>query len=479
VATGHWDKKTSDAPERLRRQWRADRALRPAMRSPGRPDPSRAVQRQFWRLIATGITSAEAAITVGVSVPVGMRWFRHAGGMPPISLAEPSGRYLSFEEREEIAILNAQDRGVREIARTIGRDPATISRELRRNAATRGGKPEYRATVAQWKAQQAAKRPKTAKLVENQRLRDYVQDRLAGNVRRPDGTVVPGPMPPAWKGLNKPHRADRRWSLAWSPEQIAQRLKIEFPDDESMRISHEAIYQSLFIEGRGALKRELVTCLRTGRALRQPRARSQNKPGGHVTADVVLSERPADAEDRAVPGHWEGDLIIGTGRSAIGTLVERSSRATLLVHLPRMEGWGEKPYVKNGPSLGGYGAIAMNAALTASMTKLPEQLRKTLTWDRGKELSGHALFTIETGTKVFFADPHSPWQRPSNENTNGLLRQYFPKGTDLSRWSAEDLEAVAHTLNNRPRKVLKWKTPAEVFEEQLQSLHQAGVATTG
>ncbi|OLT17493.1 IS30 family transposase [Serinicoccus sp. CUA-874] len=437
------------------------------------------MQRQFWRLIATGITTAEAALGVGVSVPVGTRWFRHAGGMPPISLAEPTGRYLSFEEREEIAIQRAQDKGVREIVRAIGRDPGTVSRELRRNAATRSGKQEYRASVAQWKAQQAAKRPKTAKLVDNPRLREYVQDRLAGNVRRPDGTIVPGPTPPPWKGLNKPHRADRRWSLAWSPEQIAHRLKIDFPDDESMRISHEAIYQSLFIQGRGALKRELVACLRTGRALRQPRARSQNKPGGHVTADVVLSQRPAEADDRAVRGHWEGDLIIGTGRSAIGTIVERSSRATILVHLPRMQGWGQNPPVKNGPSLGGYGATAMNAALTASMTTLPEQLRKTLTWDRGKELSGHALFTVQTGTKVFFADPHSPWQRPTNENTNGLLRQYFPKGTDLSRWSAEDLEAVAHTLNNRPRKVLGWKTPAEVFEDQIRSHQQPGVATTG
>ena len=367
---------------------------------------------------------------------------------------------------------------MREIARTIGRDPGTVSRELRRNAATRSGTQHYRAGVAQWKAQQAAKRPKTAKLVTNDRLREYVQDRLAGNVRRPDGTIVPGPTPPPWKGLNKPHRADRRWSTAWSPEQIAHRLKVDFPDDESMRISHEAIYQALFIQGRGALKRELVTCLRTGRALREPRARSRNKAQGHVTADVVLSERPAEAEDRAVPGHWEGDLIIGTGRSAIGTLVERSSRATLLVHLPRMQGWGEKPHVKNGPALGGYGAVAMNVALTASMTKLPQQLRKTLTWDRGKELSGHSLFALETGTRVFFADPHSPWQRPTNENTNGLLRQYFPKGTDLSRWSAEDLEAVAHALNNRPRKILGWRTPAEVFEEQLRSLPQTGVATT-
>ncbi|MFJ7063437.1 IS30 family transposase [Streptomyces microflavus] len=467
------------APSGARRQWAADRAMRPPMRSPGRPEPSRAVQREFWRLIASGITSVQAAEGVGVSEPVGIRWFRHAGGMAPLSLDEPSGRYLSFAEREEIALLKAQDKGVREIARTIGRDPGTISRELRRNAATRSGKPVYRAVVAQWKAQQAAKRPKAAKLVENDRLRAYVQDRLAGDVRRPDGTIVPGPVTSPWKGLNKPHRQDRRWSTAWSPEQIARRLQVDFPDDESMRISHEAIYQSLFIEGRGALKRELVTCLRTGRALREPRARSRNKPQGHVTADVVLSERPAEADDRAVPGHWEGDLIIGTGRSAIGTLVERSSKSTLLVHLPRLNGWREKPYVKNGPSLGGYGAVAMNAALTESMTKLPEQLRKTLTWDRGKELSGHAQFALESGTRVFFADPHSPWQRPTNENTNGLLRQYFPKGTDLSRWSAEDLEAIAYALNNRPRKILGWKTPAEVFEEQLRSLQQPGVASTG
>jgi IS30 family transposase len=475
---GRPSEQVAQGPAGVRRQRAADRAMRAPMRSPGRPEPSRAVQREFWRLIASGITTVQAAEAVGVSAAAGIRWFRHAGGMTPLSLDEPTGRYLSFAEREEIALLNARDKGVREIARTLGRDPATISRELRRNAATRGGKPVYRAVVAQWKAQQAAKRPKAAKLAGNERLREYVQDRLAGKVRRPDGTIVAGPKTPPWKGLNKPHRQDRRWSTAWSPEQIAHRLEVDFPDDESMRISHEAIYQSLFIQGRGALKRELVTCLRTGRALREPRARSRNKPQGHVTADVVLSERPAEAEDRAVPGHWEGDLIIGTGRSAIGTVVERSSRSTLLVHLPRMEGWGKHPYVKNGPSLGGYGAVAMNAALTASITKLPEQLRKTLTWDRGKELSGHAQFALETGTRVFFADPHSPWQRPTNENTNGLLRQYFPKGTDLSRWTAEDLEAIAHALNNRPRKALGWKTPAEVFEEQLRSLQQAGVAST-
>jgi DNA-binding CsgD family transcriptional regulator len=200
VATADWNKKTTDVPEGVRRQWRADRALRPPMRSPGRPEPSRAVQRRFWRLIATGITSAEAALEVGVSVPVGSRWFRHCGGMPPICLAEPSGRYLSFEEREEIALLRAQQVGVREIARRIGRNPGTISRELRRNAATRSGKQEYRALVAQWKAQQAAKRPKSARLATNDRLHEYVQQRLAGKVRRPNGTIVVGPEPPAWKG---------------------------------------------------------------------------------------------------------------------------------------------------------------------------------------------------------------------------------------------------------------------------------------
>ncbi len=349
------------------------------------------VQRQFWRLIATGVTSAQAAVTVGVSVPVGSRWFRHAGGMPPISLVEPTARYLRFQEREEIALLRAKGVGVRAIARALGRDPGTISRELRRNAATRGGTHEYRATVAQWKAQQAARRPKVTKLAADARLRVYVQERLDGSVRRADGTAVAGPDAAGWKGRKmKPHRADRRWATAWSPQQISHRLRLDFPDDESMRISHEAIYQALFIEGRGALKRELVACLRTGRALREPRARTRNKPQGHVGADVVLSQRPAEAADRAAPGHWEGDLIIGTGRSAIGTLVERSSRATILVHLPRQEGWGEQPVVKNGPSLGGYGVVAMNAALAASFASLPLQLRQTLTWDRGGELAGHA-----------------------------------------------------------------------------------------
>ena len=300
-----------------------------------------------------------------------------------------------------------------------------------------------------------------------------------GSVRRADGTIVAGPKTPAWKGLNKPHRQDRRWATAWSPEQISNRLKVEFPDDESMRISHEAIYQALFIEGRGALKRELVACLRTGRALREPRARSRNKPQGHVTADVVISERPAEAADRAVPGHWEGDLIIGTGRSAIGTLVERSSRSTILVHLPRIEGWGEKPPVKNGPSLGGYGAVAMNAALTASMTQAARAAAQDPHLGSRERTVRPRPVRARHRHEGVLRRPALAWQRPTNENTNGLLRQYFPKGTDLSRWSAEDLEAVALAINNRPRKILGWKTPAEVFEEQLRSLQQPGVATTG
>src|SRR4051794_41285947 len=462
----------------VRRQQLADRALRPAMRSPGRPMPARHVEREFWRLIARGKRTEDAALEVGVSTPVASRWFRHAGGMPPLSLAEPTGRYLSFHEREDLALLKAKGLGVRAIARELKRDPGTVSRELRRNAATRGGRIEYRATVAQWKAQTAARRPKPAKLASNPRLQEYVQTRLSGQLQRPDGTVAAGPST-IWKGLNKPHRADRRWATAWSPEQISRRLVVDFPDDADMRISHEAIYQALYIEGRGALKRELVACLRTGRALRQPRERSRNKPQGHVTAEVVLSERPAEADDRAVPGHWEGDLIIGLNRSAIGTVVERTSRYTLLVHLPRLDGYGTTPPVKNGPALGGYGAIAMKDALIATMTTMPGELLRSLTWDRGKELAQHAQFRIDTGIAVYFADPHSPWQRGTNESTNGLLRQYFPKGTDLSRWAAEDLAAVQVAINSRPRKVLGWKTPAEALDEQLRLLQQTGVASTG
>jgi hypothetical protein len=280
--------------------------------------------------------------------------------------------------------------------------------------------------VAQWKAELVARRPKTAKLVISARLRDYVQQRLAGEIRRPDGTPVSGPAA-SFKGRNKPHRQDRRWALAWSPKQISARLKLDFPDDRGMRISHEAIYQALYVQSRGALKRELVACLRTGRALRIPRARARQRPGGHVTPEVMISQRPPEVADRAVPGHWEGDLIIGSGRSAIGTLVERTTRFTVLLHLPRAEGWGVQPPVKNGPALGGYGADAMRAAITAQMTTMPGQLRRSLTWDRGTELAQHAQLKLDAGIAVYFADPHSPWQRATNENTNGLLRQYFPR----------------------------------------------------
>ena len=434
----------------------------------------------FWVEIAKGLLPAEAAEAVGVSQPVGQRWFHNAGGMPPFDLKKQlSGRYLSFTEREEIALLKAQDKGVREIARAISRDPGTVSRELRRNVATRGGKLDYRASVAQWKADIIARRPKTAKLVANPRLREYVQERLSGQINRADGTVIAGPPAPRWTGNNKPHRKDRAWVRAWSPEQIANRIKLDFPDDESMRISHEAIYQALYIEGRGALKRELVWCLRTGRALRAPRERSRRKTWAHVTPETLISARPAEVEDRAVPGHWEGDLIIGLERSAIGTVVERKTRFTMLVHLPREEGYRHKHTPKNGPALAGYGAITMKNALANTMSTLPEQMARSLTWDRGKEMSAHAQFKVETGIPVFFADPQSPWQRGTNENTNGLLRQYFPKGTDLSRWSSEEIDAVAHALNTRPRKTLGWKTPAEAFNEHLLLLQQAGVASTG
>jgi IS30 family transposase len=315
--------------------------------------------------------------------------------------------------------------------------------------------------------------------VRNKPLRDYVQDRLAGQVRRPDGTPMLGPVTAAWKGRNKPRRQDRRWATAWSPEQIAHRLRVDFPDDESMRISHEAIYQALYVQGRGALKRELVACLRTGRALRVPAARTRGRGKKLITPEVMISARPAEAEDRAVPGHWEGDLILGLGSSAIGTLVERSTRFTMLLHLPRMDGHGQGQRAKNGPALAGHGAEAVREAIAATITTLPEQLRRSLTWDQGAELTQHAQLCVDSGLAIYFCDPHSPWQRGTNENTNGLLRQYFPKGTDLSRHSRDDLEAVAAALNGRPRKTLGWKTPAEVLDEQRRSVHQAGVATTG
>jgi IS30 family transposase len=333
------------------------------------------------------------------------------------------------------------------------------------------------ATTAQWHAERRASRPKVSKLATNDALREYVQERLAGAIAKHDGEPVPGPDV-RWIGRRHGRRQDRRWAKAWSPEQIANRLRIDFPDDDSMRISHEAIYQALYVQGRGALKRELVACLRTGRALRVPRARTQARGKKFVSSEVMISERPAETADRAVPGHWEGDLILGLESSAIGTLVERTTRFTMLLHLPRMGGHGDQPRLKNAPALTGHGAEAVRDAITASIITLPEQLRRSLTWDQGAEMAQHAQLRIDTGLQVYFCDPQSPWQRGSNENTNGLLRQYFPRGTDLARHSRDDLGAVAHALNSRPRKTLGWKTPAEALDELLCSREQAGVATT-
>jgi IS30 family transposase len=397
--------------------------------------------------------------------------------MPPITRAPLSGRYLSFEEREEIAILHAQLLGVRGIARRVGRSPSTISRELRRNASSRSYGTPYRATAAQWHAERRASRPKISKLAANDLLREYVQDRLAGKIARPGGELVGGPDV-RWIGRRHGRRADRRWARSWSPEQIAHRLPVDYPDDESMRVSHEAIYQALYVQGRGALRRELTACLRTGRALRVPRARTRGRGKKFVTPEIMISERPAEAADRAVPGHWEGDLIIGLNRSAIGTLVERTTRFTMLLHLPPMEGHGG-PRAHNGPALAGHGAEAVRDAIASTITTLPGQLRRSLTWDQGAEMAQHAQLRIDTGLAIYFCDPHSPWQRGTNENTNGLLRQYFPKGTDLSRHSPEDLAAVAAALNGRPRKTLGWKTPAETLNELLSTPSAtAGVATT-
>jgi transposase, IS30 family len=389
------------------------------MVSRGGPRLPRQVEREFWRLIAAGSSTDDALVAVGVANGTGWRWFRDAGGMAPLDLAEPSGRYLSLREREEIAVLRGRVSG-REIARRLDRAPSTISRELRRNGSGTRSQ-NYRASMAQTQAERRARRPKTPKLVAHPPLGAYVQDNLAG----------------------KQH---------WSPEQIAHRLPVDFPDDERMRICHETIYQSLYVQGRGALRRELTVCLRTGRALRKP-ARRAGQRQERIKDKVMISERPAEVADRAVPGHWEGDLIVGrNSRSAIGTLVERTTRFTMLLHLPR-----------------DHGAIAVREAIAATITTLPAALRRTLTWDQGMELAEHLQLTFDTDLAVYFCDPHSPWQRGTNENTNGLLRQYFPKGTDLSVHGPEHLALVAAGLNGRPRKTLNWKTPAEALAALLSA----------
>src|ERR671911_2399542 len=455
------------------RKRRSDRSGRALLPSPGRPPVAGRNERsRFWLAIAAGMSSEDAAVEAGVSQPVGTRWFRKAGGMLPAMFrpsAKPlSGRYLSLVEREEIALLRVQDHSMQEIGRRLGRSASTISRELRRNAATRSGGLEDRATTAQWHAERAGRRPKPAKRAVNAALRRYGQERLAGMVIAPGGAAVPGPVVP-WKGRRHGRRQDRRWATAWSLEQLAQRLRLDFPDYETMRISHEALDQALYVQGRGALRRELTACLRTGRTLRGPRARTRGRGKSFVGPEVMISQRPAEAADRAVPGHWEGDLILGLRSSAIGTLVERTTRFTMLLHLPPMTGHDSEPRVKNGPALAGHGAEAVRDAIARTITTLPAQLRRSLTLDQGAEMAQHARPRIDTGLQVYFCDPHSPWQRGTNENTNGLLRQYFPKGTDLSGHSADDLAAVAAALNSRPRKTLGWRTPAEALDAVLRS----------
>ena len=324
-------------------------------------------------------------------------------GMPPsmfgLSAKPLSGRYLSLAEREEIALLRVQGCSMQEVARRLGRVASTISRELRRNAATRSGGLEYRATAAQWHAERAARRPKQAKLARNAALRTYVEERLAGVVVAPSGAPVPGPVV-SWKSRRHGPRKDRRWANAWSPEQIARRLPGDFPDDATMRIGHEAIYQALFIQGRGALRRELTACLRTGRVLRMPRARTRARQDLHLSRDRDQPTSGGGSRSRrAGPLGRRPDL--GLGSSAIGTLVERTTRFTLPLYLPRTAGHSHEARVKNGPALAGHGAEAVRDAITRTIVTLPEQLRRSLTWDQGAEMAQHARLKIEAGVRVY------------------------------------------------------------------------------
>lgn len=373
---------------------------------------------------------ADAAAAVGVSKTVAIRWFWHVGGVMPETFRAGgpptrAGR-LSFAEREEISCRRASGDSLRSIARALERSPSTISRELRRGTVRR--KSGYRATVAQSLADQRARRPKQRKLELSDSLCDHVQTRLDAKD---------------------------------SPEQISRRLVLLYPDDASMRVSHETIYRSLYVQGRGGLRRELVSSLRTGRTLRKTRRTVERR--GNMAGMVNIAERPAEADDRAVPGHWEGDLITGKeNKSAMGTLVERATGYLMLLYLPDR-----------------HGASEVEAAMVETMSQLPQTLRRTLTWDQGNEMAHHAAIAVAADLDIYFCDPHSPWQRGSNENTNGLLRQYFPKGTDLSGYHRDYLDFVAAQMNNRPRKRLGWHTPAEALDRLLSEQDPPGVASTG
>lgn len=378
-------------------------------------------REEYFRLMDQGLSSREACRIVGINLRTGKKWRNghHSPGngkkaVPPVGAEAPpsdaTSRYLREDERIHIADRVREKASIREIARELGRAPSTISREVRRNRHPANG--QYRPHAAQARADARRPRPKPSKIGQNPELRAYIQEHL--------------------------HKR-------WSPEQIVQILLRTFPDRPEMHVCHETIYQALYVQGRGELRRELTRALRTGRAMRKPRRLTDRRQSRPIQNMVMISERPAEAADRAVPGHWEGDLIIGKdGKSAIGTLVERSTRYVMLLHLPV-----------------DHSAANTRNALTETVTTLPSQLRRSLTWDQGSEMAAHRAFTLATDIPVYFCDPASPWQRGSNENTNGLLRQYFPKGTDLSIHTRQDLDAVAAELNARPRKTLDWDTPAE------------------
>jgi IS30 family transposase len=381
---------------------------------PGRP-LSVATRLEIRRLLAAGVGVCETARRVRCSRKSVQRVARAEGGLP-LRERSRAARCLALQEREEISRGLRGGESLRRIAARLGRSASTVSREVAAN----GGRGRYRAVRADRQATVRARRPKQAKLAASPQLRAVVEERL------------------------------QEW---WSPQQIADWLRLAFPHDAGMQVSHETIYQSLYVQGRGALRRELTACLRTGRTHRKPRG--QRSTGSRIAGMVMISERPAEVEDRAVPGHWEGDLVLGkAGTSQIGTLVERSTRFVMLVALPQ-----------------GRTAELVADALAAHVQTLPTALRRSLTWDQGNEMASHARFTVDTGVAVYFCDPHSPWQRGSNENTNGLLRQYFPKGTDLAGYSQHDLDRVADSLNRRPRRTLRSMTPSEAFNQL--------VATTG
>ncbi len=387
-------------------------------------------QARFWVLMAAGSTLQAACDAVGVNRRTGRHWRQATGGQVPRKKPEPSGRYLSLGDRLRIADLRLAGNGVRAIATEIERSPSTVSRELRRNGPRPGARTvgQYAPYAAHKRAELRGRRPKVSKF-ENLELASLVQDKLC---------------------------------LKWSPEQISNHLTTTFGDRQEMQVSPETIYQALYVQGRGHLRADLHQHLRTGRAVRRPRRSTVKGPSGKIPDMILISERPAEVADRAVPGHWEGDLILGSNcRSAIATLVERQTRFTMLVHLPQ-----------------GHGAIAVRDGLLATIKTLPEHLRKTLTWDQGTELAQHAQITMATKMGIYFCDPHSPWQRGSNENTNGLLRQYFPKGTDLSVHPPERLLEVATELNDRPRKTLDWITPTEAMQRLLLDPESPIVATT-